>query len=167
MSDKMTEYRQQYNEIMALYDYADELASTVESGFVESPQDQLNLVKPLIEQIEESSDVLTEEFIEYAGGSAGKRARGRIEKALRKIYMAIDDYTLRLHGTLKTEARGISNIADSIIMKLKEKLEEVIVIFLQFTELSLDRMMHKAELEEMKRKQQHVFFQLHNMAQQH
>jgi len=167
MSDKMEEYGQQYDELMKLYDYADELAMTIESEFVDSAQTQLSLVEPLITQLEESTETLTEEFVHFAGEKSNRSSRGRIEKALRKVYTAIDDYTLKLHGSLKKKARGVQNIADAIIMKLKEKMEEVIVIFLHFTQLSLDRVMHKHELEEIKRNQQHVFFQLHNQSQQH
>ncbi len=167
MTDKMEEYRQQYDELMKLYDYADELVMTIESDFVDSAQAQLSLVEPLISQLEESTEVLTEEFIHFADGKDQKASRGRIEKALRKVYTSIDDYTLKLHGSLKKKARGVQNIADAIILRIKEKMEEVIVIFLHFTQLSLDRVMHKHELEEIKRNQQHVFFQLHNLSQQH
>lgn len=167
MSDNLEEYRQQYDDIMALYDYADELAQTIESEFVDSAQSQLSLVEPLIVQLEESTDILTEEFIHFAEGKSKRSSRGRIEKALRKVYTAIDDYTLKLHGNLKKKTDSIKNIADSIILKIKEKMEEVIVVFLHFTQLSLDRVMQKHELEEIKRNQQHVFFQLHNLSQQH
>ena len=150
MSDKMDEYGQQHDELVKLYDYADELAMTIESEFVDSAQAQLSLVEPLIAQLEESTEVLTEEFVHFAGEEANRSSRGRIEKALRKVYTAMDDYTLKLHGSLKKKASGVTNIADAIIMKLKEKMEEVIVIFLHFTQLSLDRVMQKHELEEIK-----------------
>lgn len=167
MTDKKEEYAQQYEDIMVLYDYADELALTIGSEFVENAQNQLSLVEPLIMQLEESTEVFTDEFISLAEEKNKPSSKGRIEKALRKIYTALDEYTLKLHGTLKKKSGVMKNIADSIIMKLKEKMEEVIVIFLNFTQLSLDRVMQKHELEEIKRNQQHVFFQLHNMAQQH
>ena len=167
MSDTLEEYGQQYEEIMKLYDYADELANTIDSKFAESAAKQLSLVEPLIAQLEESADVLTDEFIELARGETANSSRSRIEKALRKVYTAIDDYTLKLHGSLKKKSKAFANVADAIILKIKEKMEVVIVSFLNFTQLSLDRVMHKHELEEIKRNQQHVFFQLHNQAQQH
>lgn len=167
MSDKLKEYSQQYEDIMALYDYADELAETIESEFAESASAQLSLVEPLILQLEESADVLTDEFIQFAKGTAKRTSRGKIEKALRKIYTAMDEYTLKLHGSLKKTSKAITNVADAIILKVKEKVEDVIIAFLHFTQLSLDRVMQKHELEEIKRNQQHVFFQLHNQAQKH
>ena len=167
MSDKREKYAQQYDDIMSLYDYADELAETIGSDFVENPQNQLALVEPLIQQLEESTDVLTEEFINFADEKPKRTSKGRIEKALRKIYSAMDEYTVRLHGSLKRKSNKMKNIADAILLKIKEKMEIVIVSFLNFTQLSLDRVMHKQELEEIKRNQQHVFFQLHNLSQQH
>jgi hypothetical protein len=167
MTDQIEQYREQYEEIMTLYDCADELAATIESEFVDNAANQLGLVEPLIVQLEESADVLTEEFIQLADGQEPIQSRGKVEKALRKVYTAIDDYTMRLHGSLKRKKRGIKNIADAIILKIKEKMEEVVVAFLNFMQLSLDRVMQKSELDEIKRNQDHVFFQLHNMSQQH
>lgn len=162
----MQERRQQYDEIMKLYDYADELAATVDNEFVDNSHNQLSLVEPLIVQLEESTDVLTDEFIHLAEDKDTKSSCSNIEKALRKIYTAIDDYSIKLHGNMKDKAGSIKNIADAIVLKLKEKLEEVVVVFLHYTKLSLDRVMHKQELEEIKRNQQYVSFQLHNMSQQ-
>jgi len=167
MTDALKEHGQQYDEVMKLYDYADELALTIDDDLVASAKDQLALVEPVIVQLEESADVLTDEFIQFASGKAKRGSRSRVEKALRKIYTALDDYTLKLHGTLNKNVKAIHNIADGIILKVKEKLEEIILIFVHFTQLSLDRVMNKGELEEIKRNQQHVFFQLHNLSQQH
>lgn len=167
MSDKTEELGQQYAEIMKLYDYAEELVQTIDSEFAESASAQLSLVEPLISQLEESADTLTDEFIQFADGKPEHSSRGKIEKALRKVYTAIDDYTLKLHGSLKKKSKAFANIADAIILKIKEKMEVIIISFLNFTQLSLDRVMHKHELEEIKRNQQHVFFQLHNQSQQH
>lgn len=167
MSQIKDKYQHRYDQIMMLYDYADELAQTIDSQFADSASAQLKLVEPLIVTLEDSADVLTDEFINFVQKEPRRSSRAKIEKALRKIYTAIDDYKLRLHGNLKKVTKGIKNIADSIILAIKEKMEEVIVTFLHFTELSLDRVMHKHELEEIKRNQQHVFFQLHNLSQQH
>lgn len=167
MSDAtLEEQRQQYEEIMKLYDYADDLALTVDSQFVEDPADQLQLVEPIIEQLEESTDVLTEEYIKFAEGKSRRTSRGKIEKALRKIYSSLDEYRIKLHREIGEVKEGMNNIADAIIMKIKEKLQNVIVIFLNFTQLSLDRVMHQHELDEIKQKQQNIFFQLHQMSQQ-
>ncbi len=159
--------KQQYDAIMQLYGYADELIETAGSDFVDSASAQLALVEPLVVQIEESADILTDEYISLAEGKSKRSSRGKIEKALRKVYTAMDDYTLKLHGTLKTKTNSFVNIADAIILKVKEKLENIIVVFLSFVSLSLDRVMHKNELDEIKRNQEHVFFQLHNLSQQH
>ena len=162
----LQELEVKYEEIMQLYDLADALTDTVESEFVSKPEDQLALVAPLIEQIGESADVMTEEFVNLAQKKPTRKTRTRLETALRKLYNAVDGYYEKLGATSKASANALKNIAEPIVVKLKEKLEEIIVIFLDFVKMSLDRVMHKNELEELKRKR-HITFQLHDMAQQH
>lgn len=159
--------RKDYDALMELYDYADDLAATVDSAFVADQEAQLDVVGDLIEQLGESADVLTEEFIGIAEGKRRpKTAKSRVEKALRKIYMAIDAYYSRVGYGVKGAIRTVRNIADPIVDKIKKQLEQVIVIFLNFVQLSLERIMHKFEIEEMKRRHDRVAFLLHQ-AQQH
>lgn len=167
MSKQLQSLEQKYEEIMKLYDIADELADTVESRSIESPQSQLKLVEPLIEQIGNAADELTDAFISLAEGKKQLSTRNRVEGALRKIYSALEQYTRKVHGTSRVTGRKIKNVADSIIEKLKDEVENLVVIFLDFVEISLDRIMHKKDVEELKRRRTEVSFQLHQMAQQH
>jgi hypothetical protein len=162
----ISEMEQGYHSIMSFYDLAEELASTVDSQFVKDPASQLALVEPLIEQLSDSADVLTEEYINLADGKPTRKTRDRIEVSLRKIYNAMDDYQRKLTGGLLGAGQSVKNIADPVIYRIKLKIEEVIVAFLDFIKLSLDRVMHKNDLEELK-KRHHITFQLHQMAQQH
>lgn len=166
MTDKLEELEEKYEVIMGLYDLADELAATVDSRIVEDPQSQFDLVEPLIEQVGISTDELTEEFINLAEGKPAHKSKVRVEKALRRIYAALDSYYLKLNKGTRVVSTAITNIADPIVKKIKEDVERVIVIFLDFVTLSLERVMHKQELEELKLRQTNVAIQLHQMAQQ-
>ena len=166
MAHSIEELEEKYEEIMVLYDLADELATTVDSRIVENPQFQFDLVEPLIEQLGESTDELTEEFIALAEGKQSAKSKGKVEKALRKIYAALDDYNLKINKGVRKLSNKITNIADPIVKKIKEELERVIVIFLDFVTLSLDTVMQKQELEELKLRQTAVAFQLHEMSRQ-
>ncbi len=151
------ELKQNYGEIMALYDITEELASTVESQFVAQPEAQLAVVEPIIAGISEAADVLTEEFIHALEiPSVQKKSRLRIETALRHIFMAIDDYRQRVQKSGKRAYNNFWNIADPIIEKLQKQIEKIVVIFLSLLELSLDRIMHKYQIEEMKREQNYA-----------
>ncbi len=166
MAQDLEKLEEQYEEIMGLYDLADDLANTVDGRFVDNPEQQFYLVEPLIEKLGESADELTEEFVNLAEGKAPSKSKVKVESALRKIYAAIDDYYVRAHGELKRVSNDAINIADAIVQKIKDKLERVIVIFLEFVKLSLDTVMHKQQFEELKRRQTHIAFQLHEAAQQ-
>ena len=143
-----------YREISSLYDMAEELAATVESEFTKNPEEQLALVEPLIAQVADSADALSEEFVNVLDKpSKVKSAKTRVETALRKLFMALEDYRekvgLGLRGNGPVQA--ITNIADPIVGKIRKQSERVILIFMQIMEISLDRIMHKFELEEFKR----------------
>ncbi len=167
MSAKHLSLEEKYEELMKLYDLADELAATVDSKFVENPEQQLKLVEPLIEQVGSSADDLTEEFINIAEGKIKRTTRSRIETAMRKVYNSLDEYAKTLQGGVYRVSGKIGNIADSIVAKIKEEMEQIIIIFLDFIQISLDRVMHKNEIEELKRRHTDIAFQLHQMSQQH
>jgi hypothetical protein len=161
--DSLTEQelKSRYDEITTMYDLAEELVSTVESEFVSNPDAQMTLVEPLVEQVGDSADVLTEEFINVAQ-STGNRTK--IEGALRKLYLALDDYKRRL-GVENTSVQKLVNIADPIVDKIKRQAEKIITVFLEFIDLSLDRIMHKAEVEELKKREEKVASMLHQISQ--
>ncbi len=159
--------QEDYGTIMELYDFADDLADTVDSELVADKDQQLAIVGDLIEQLGESADILTEEFIKVAEGkSRPKTAKNRVEKALRKAYMAVDAYYRRVGYGVKGTLRAVRNIADPIVDRVKKQLEQIIVIFLNIVDLSLERIMHKFEIEEIKRRYDRVSFLLHQMSQQ-
>lgn len=149
---KKSEYEKQYREISSLYDMAEELAATVESDFAKDPQAQLALVEPLIGQVADCADVLSEEFINVLEKpSLAKTAKSRIEGALRRMFIALEDYRTRMGLKGQKAIEGISNIADPIVAKIRKQVEKIILIFMQLMELSLERIMHKFEIEEFRR----------------
>jgi hypothetical protein len=152
MAANKEQLEKHYREIASLYDTAEELASTVESEFTKDPEAQLALVEPLIAQVADSADVLAEEFVNVLEKPAlAKSAKGRVESALRKIFMALEEYRRKI-GLRGTQLLGaLSNIADPIVDKIRKQSEKIILIFMQLMEISLDRIMHKFQIEEFKR----------------
>tara|TARA_B100000029_G_scaffold404083_1_gene404017 strand:- start:448 stop:978 length:531 start_codon:yes stop_codon:yes gene_type:complete len=153
-----------YFEITDLYDLADELLDTVESEFVVNPEQQLEIVEPLVEQIGDAADVLSEEFITIAEGKH-TGSKSKIEGALRKIYVAIDDYKERASKFSSNATDAIRNIADPIVKKIKRQMESIVANFMEMISLSLDRIMHKAQVEELKQRQQHIANMLSQLGQ--
>jgi hypothetical protein len=163
----MEELETKYNEITSLYDDAEELVATVESQFVQDPNSQLDIVEPLINEIGDATDILSEEFIlvaENKKGKAAKASKSRIEGALRKIYVAIGDYQARVKNTSKKAHGALQNIADPIVAKIQRKVEQIVVTFMEFIQISLMNIMNKAEVEALRVRDSRVALMMHQMA---
>jgi hypothetical protein len=142
----------QYRQITGLYDLAEELASTVESKFVQNPDEQMALIEPLISQVAETADVLSEEYVNLFEAPARKKsAKTRVETALRKLFAAFEEYRTRSGLRSKKTLAALANIADPIVDKIRKQVEKITLLFMQLFELSLDRIMHKYEAEEFRR----------------
>lgn len=164
------ELESRYNEITVLYDLAGELVETVESDFAQTAEGQWSIVEPLINEIGDATDVLTEEFIHIAEGIkrgiSGKASKSRIEGAMRRMYAAINEYRARVKNVTKQAYDALENIADPIVAKIQRQVERVVVIFLEFIQLSLSSIMNQLELSQLKAREARVALMMHQQAQQ-
>ncbi|MBY0406474.1 MAG: hypothetical protein K2Q01_02190, partial [Rickettsiales bacterium] len=148
------DFEAKYLEITTLFDMAEELVNTVESRLVQNPDTQLEIVEPLINEIGDAADVLTQEFIYIAESKKNKTtmkaSKTNIEGALRKLFAAVHDYQARVKNISKKAHGSIMNIADPIVQKIQRQVEVVVVVFLEFMQISLQSIMGKAELEALK-----------------
>ncbi len=163
--NSLSEMEEKYYEITELYDLAQELINTVESEFVHHRSQQFSLVEPLVEELSEAADVLTDEFMAIAESKGKPKNKNRIESAMRKVYAAIDHYHKQVGAVVGETHTGFRNIADPIVKKIKRQMESVIAVFIDFVVLSLDRIMHKSEVEELKQRQEKIAIMLHAAAQ--
>jgi len=167
----MEEFEGKYQEIIKLYDYAEELVSTVESAFIKDPEAQLEIVEPLINDLSDATDVLAEEFLFIAESkkykTTGKMSKTHIETSLRKLFVAISDYQSRVKDIAKQAHGAIANIADVIVNKIQRQAEQIVIIFLEFIHISLQSVMGKMELEALKvRDPRIVALMMHQQAMQ-
>lgn len=171
MSTKQAQnLEESYYQITTIYDMADTLITDV----VNTPKDQqeahFRLVNPLVERLEASADILTEEFINIAEGKdniPAAPADSRVETALRKIYAAMDDFQKRasILGNQSTDAllAKVQPMVDGI----KQHVEKVIGIFVDFLNLALDRIMQKADLESLRQRNEKIAAIMHNLSMAH
>jgi glutamate-1-semialdehyde aminotransferase len=164
----MSELEQKYNDVVALYDLAEELAATVDTKLTKDNAAQMDLVDPLIEAIAYSTDILSEEFITLCEGNKAKKAaaKSKIETAMRKIYVAMHEYGVRATKVTQNAVGGFRNLADPIVEKIKRQMEKVVANFLEFIQLSLDRIMQKHDIDELKQRHERVALMLHTMSVQ-
>ena len=148
---QINEWEQKYNDLTELYALSDDLLATIEASA--NPGAQFEVVAPLVEVIGESTDLLTEEYINLCEGKKDHKSKSRIEGALRKVYMALHDFGVRVSDS--------KNAATAIVKKIKRQLEQVISNFMEFLTLSLDRMMQKQDVEELKARHAHIALMLH------
>ncbi|MCH2546073.1 MAG: hypothetical protein MK052_00475 [Alphaproteobacteria bacterium] len=156
-----------YAQVVALYDMAEQLISDT----MQSPESQqaahFKLVNPVVEQLESSTDILSEEFISMAEGedsSMGTMHRGRIETAFRKLYAAMHDYSTRVAAIHSQTMEAICATVNPIIDSIKRHIEKLISIFVDFVDLSLDRIMQKSDLEQLRQRDEKIASILHNNA---
>lgn len=158
------ELEESYHQVVAMYDMADELISTVMQSPQEIQEAHFSLVNPLVLQLEESADVLTEEFISIAEGKdAPSSHRSRIESAFRMVYTAMDEYQKRAAETAAAVSQSVSPVFEGI----KRHVEKVITMFIGYVELTLDRIMQKNDLEQLKKREAKIAEMLHNISQTH
>lgn len=157
-----------HGEVVAFYDYADELAGTIDSQFIKNPDAQAELVEPLISEVIEAADILSQEFVFVADHKHNRNVPkfriSRVEGALRRIYSALSDYRQRAGTSTRRTKDAIVNIADPIVEKLQRQVERVVTIFLEFVHLSLDRFLQKPELDMLKQRQTNITFLMHRWA---
>lgn len=161
----MNDYKAKYSDIVALCDCAEELLATVENSTIPNPQTQLDMIEPLINEIADSSDVLAEEFLLVA---ESKKTRGpnkfskkRIESALRRIFVTINEYQENVQALTKKTNATITNITKPIIKKIQQQLDQVVAIFFEFAQISLQNIMSKVELDALKIRNSNIAFMMH------
>lgn len=159
----MSELEQRYNDITELFTIGDDLASTVDNTFIKDHAAQMKLVDPLITAIVDSADELSEEFIALCEGKTKKQtsSKSRIEASLRKIYIAMHEYAARVERVGQNAVGNIRNLADPIVEKLKRQMEIIVANFMEMLSLSLDRIMQKQDIEELKERQIRISLMLH------
>lgn len=154
---------QDYHEITELFQLADDLIMTTEHEAIEDKDGQIDLVEPVVSALAESTDNLSEEFFVLAEGkpSRKKASKGRIENALRKIYMAITEYNENIKGCAET----VKRVTDPIVTRIKRQLEVVVATLVQFVTLSLDLIMQKNDIEELRQRQERIASMLQHASQ--
>ncbi len=145
---------EKFRKIIKLYDVAEELLQTVEQQSEVDPEIQLNLVEPMVEAVEESADALSEEYSCLAEGDSGvtKINKKRVENNLRKIFGAINQYKENVKQQTAQVAASVKKLTDEVVARLRTALEDVVAIFLEAVHISLDLIMQKQEIEEMKKR---------------
>lgn len=88
------EQKKTYDNIIKLYDFAEDLVEAVEKNPAKKPEERLKLVEPLIEQIEESAEMLAQVYISFVetGTQPDDETKIKVENSIQKMFEAISNY---------------------------------------------------------------------------
>lgn len=89
--DKKENHEKTYNSIISFYDLAEKLVDSIEHPDIKDPVSQLDFIEPIVKQIEEATDILSEEYRNFVttGKKPGFLAKKKIEKAIKTINIAL------------------------------------------------------------------------------
>lgn len=126
-------HQNNYQEIMRLYDYAESLIETVDSNQSPDPSVQLEVVEPLIEEIEKTTDIISAEYREFAlkNKKIDILTKKKVENALRTLYLAIirckDQAITQSAKKSKTDAPAFSfSLLSKIVDGLSKHLDKLL-----------------------------------------
>ncbi len=85
--DEMEKHEKAYNAIIGFYDLAEKLIDSVGHPEVKDPVSQRDFIEPMVKQIEEATDILSEEYRNFVttGKKPGFLAKKKIEKAVKTV----------------------------------------------------------------------------------
>ena len=89
--DNVKKHGDIYEAIVSFYDLAEKLIDSVEHADIKDPVSQLDFVEPIVKQLEEATDILSEEYRNFVttGRKPGFLARKKIENAIKTVNLAL------------------------------------------------------------------------------
>lgn len=89
-----SEQKKTYDNIIKLYDFAEDLVEAIEKNPAKKPEERLKLVEPLIEQIEESAEILAQVYISFVetGVQPDDDTKIKVDNSINKMFEAISIY---------------------------------------------------------------------------
>lgn len=163
----ITDYKEKYQDITALYDRSDELLATIEDTSLGNPEERLNILEPLINEIADSTDILAEEFILVAESkkprASAKFSKKRIENALRRVFSAMQDYQEKSRISLSKFGMHALSATDKIIEKIQQQLDKVVAVFLELINITLQSIIGKTEIDALRARNARVALMMHQI----
>lgn len=113
-----------YNEILKFYDFAEDLIDIIESPESEEQEIQANLAIPVIEQVQNSTDVIAESYLSNVknnGISSGKDIK-KVEIAMRKIFAVVVNFATEVKNLPENVGKATEVILDHYKSSIAYKL---------------------------------------------
>lgn len=86
-----------YNEIIEYYNFADKLVDTIEEGKQDIPEEHIEAVENIVENLEKHADQLSSQFVEFVKHGDSPEVVEKIRFALNGIVSNIEECRNRIY----------------------------------------------------------------------
>jgi hypothetical protein len=132
--DNIKKHEEAYNNILGFYNLAEQLIDSVQHPDIHDKVSYLDFIEPIVEQLEVSTDILSEEYRNFVatGKKPGFLTKIKIEKALNNIVSTLTNCKKNLEDKVKAISSLLYSELQQLITASEKKLmEEVVPAFLQ------------------------------------
>jgi len=166
MTEDNTNYKENYEYIISLYDVAEKIVDEADED--ENSSDAV-LVDPLLKDMDFSINEFIESYIglvenEKKGREMGIRKvfQAKVETSMRTLFTSMNEcYDTLIKEEERTHRKSLVSIADVISSSLRGQVHKVIGAFVGLVDLSANKFMKKSDIEELERKDAEIALRLH------
>lgn len=151
--------KRDYAHLTGLYDQADTLLGALPTVAESLQADYFQSISPLAAELESAGDTLTAAFISCAEGK-GKSQRKTVETTFRKLFAALEVFRQQT----KAASSVLGEQLQAHALRVEEALGKAVTVFVQFVELALDRIMQKADLDALRKREPKIAQLLQQLA---
>lgn len=164
-------YEKNYEEIVSLYDVAEQIVEEADED--ENGSDAV-LVDPLLKDMDFSINEFIESYIalvenEMKGREKGvrKKFQAKLEIAMRVMFTSMNEcYANIIKEEKRTHRKSLKILAGLISSSLRGQMHKVIGAFIGLVDLSTNKFMKKSDIEELEKRDKEIARQL-NEASKH
>jgi methyl-accepting chemotaxis protein len=153
------EYEEAYQDILVIYDIAEELSQTLHDARATHQADQVELVEPLVNDLLDAADDLSQQFCEFAGAADKKQAAKQfsMRDAFKKIFRSVNNAMESIQEIGGEVAENITTVMLPTLEKLVRHTERLFSRLVVLVEHSKDIVQRKRrEFHEMINVEAHV-----------
>jgi hypothetical protein len=161
---KMNAKELKYHAIVGLYDLAERMIDGVHYANPSDAEEYLNLVEPVIQEIEDSTDRLSDLYMEILQEEERREHTHNaiaIESGLRKILINLKEFQKKIAKVESSLRKVAENHLVPIISEIQERVENIVAIFIELVNISLTRIFSKYELETAKQRNTNIAMLVH------
>jgi hypothetical protein len=144
-------YDDAHGAVVMLYDLADALTDSASDARARFPEEQMEMIAPLVETIIDTADTLSQQFCDYTAAGATEEAakKMKIRPVFQGLFKAVDACLERLHHTSAEVAENITAVVMPAVEALVSHTEKLFTKLTTLVERTRDHLKKKTEFHAM------------------